>query len=173
MRPLLCLAYLLVGVPQFLAIQDGLDAWLRQSPLLSLSFALFFACIPFVGSALGMAGAVSVWGWTWWQGGLLFVAGGTGSLAILAGLCMIETIAEDRPAWSDRPEHGARAQHSASPAMTRMTSVWSAPAPSSSRAFSYSAAQAPSPGASASRSRASAAAMRRSFAMSSSANPEA
>ena len=69
-----CLAgivYLVVGFIQLFAIADALTA------ITGLEFgvflvALFVTYIPLVGQVLGVYGAVSVWGWAWWQAGALY-----------------------------------------------------------------------------------------------------
>ena len=63
--------YMLLGVVQLLAIVNGAMS-LGLSLLFAAPIALFLAYIPLVGTVLGMVGAVSGWGWTWLQAGLLF-----------------------------------------------------------------------------------------------------
>jgi hypothetical protein len=66
------LGYLLVGLIQLAAIIEGLNSWIGLPTILAIPFAFFLAYIPIVGAVLGMVGAVSFWGWSWYWAGLLF-----------------------------------------------------------------------------------------------------
>ena len=96
MHILLGIVYLLLGVLHVFAIQDVLAYWLALPSIICAGFALFFAYIPTVGSALAAAGTLGVWGWAWWQAGLLFVAGLAVTAALVAAFAMIEVLAEER-----------------------------------------------------------------------------
>ena len=78
---------------QLAAILAGLVDWLGFYWLVAAPVAATLGYIPFVGSVLGMAGAMKVWHWEWWQAGLLFfggialsiAAGGFADLTAMAG----------------------------------------------------------------------------------------
>ena len=55
-------AYMLMGVVQFFAIWDYLSG--GDGGFFSLIGAMFLAGIPIVGSAMGVLGAYTVWGWS-------------------------------------------------------------------------------------------------------------
>ena len=63
--------YLVIGFIQLFAVANALTA------LTGLEFGAFYAAlfvtyIPFIGQAVGVYGAVSGWGWAWWQASALF-----------------------------------------------------------------------------------------------------
>lgn len=66
------IGYLLLSIFQFVAIIAGFNAWLGLGAFISAILALFLAGIPFVGTLVGMFGAVHGWGWTWFEAGALF-----------------------------------------------------------------------------------------------------
>lgn len=65
------LLYLAVTIMQFLAIVGGLDVWLGLPLFLAIILALIVAWIPLVGTVLGIAGAMTAWGWEWYWALLL------------------------------------------------------------------------------------------------------
>ncbi len=86
------LMYLGLGLVQLFATVDGIAHWTGMSSFFAWIIALVVAYFPLVGTIAGFTGAVSVWGWEWWQAALLFF-GGFG-VCILLG--MSETILERR-----------------------------------------------------------------------------
>jgi hypothetical protein len=82
-----------LGLLQLAAIMAELVDALGLHWLIAAPAAALLASFPFVGTILGMLGAIRVWGWEWWQAGLLFFGwlavvvaiGGVTGLASLAG----------------------------------------------------------------------------------------
>lgn len=57
--------YLLLGLLQLAAIMSGLEDWIGLHWLIAAPIALFLAYMPLVGTVVGVAGAVTSWGWSW------------------------------------------------------------------------------------------------------------
>lgn len=72
MQVLAVIAYIGIGVVQFVAILHGLDVWFDFPNVVDFLIAMALAWFPLVGSICGMVGAVDVWGWTWYGAALLF-----------------------------------------------------------------------------------------------------
>ncbi len=85
------LAYLALGIVQIAATCAGLQAWLGLNLFLALLVALFLGYLPLIGTVLGFFGAMNVWGWEWWQAGLLFF-GGLVTVLALGGLASLGKI---------------------------------------------------------------------------------
>lgn len=69
---ILFIAYLVLGLFQMAAVIAGLEDWLGFHWLIALPLAFFLAYIPLIGTGLGIAGAITAWGWTWIQACALF-----------------------------------------------------------------------------------------------------
>ncbi len=75
MKALFFVAYLALGVVQFLAVIAGLQDWLGFHWIISgaiATFAIFIAYIPLIGSIAGFMGATETWGWSNLTAALLF-----------------------------------------------------------------------------------------------------
>lgn len=70
--PLAWLTYMALGVFHFMLIQDGLENWLSLPGLFAGILALFLGYMPLIGSVVSLFAAVDVWGWTYWEAGMLF-----------------------------------------------------------------------------------------------------
>lgn len=66
------LIFFVMGIVQWVATYDGLVHWIGLHWLLAGALSLFLAYLPLVGSIVGFFGALKIWGWEWWQAGLLF-----------------------------------------------------------------------------------------------------
>ena len=69
---LMKLAYFALGIVQVFAIMVGLEVWLGFHWLLAIIIGLILAFIPFLGTAMGIAGAIVGWQWHWIPAVLLF-----------------------------------------------------------------------------------------------------
>ena len=90
MQALGYLIFLGVGLIQLFAIMDGLQAWLGLPSVLAFIVALLTTYFPLVGQALGVYGAIVVWGWPWWLAVCLFF----GSLILFLGLGGIAAVVD-------------------------------------------------------------------------------
>lgn len=66
------ICYFIMGIIQLMAIYSYFRSHLELSPLISFPASACVAYFPIVGQILGYISAVKVWGWEWWQSGLLF-----------------------------------------------------------------------------------------------------
>ena len=82
--------YIGIGIFQMAAIMAGLEDWLGLHWFFAIFLAFPIAYIPVIGAVLGVAGAVTAWGWEWWQAGLLFFGAFALSLALGAGATLLE-----------------------------------------------------------------------------------
>lgn len=73
MGALLFFLYLALGLFQMAAIVVGLEEWIGLHWLLALPAALIIAYMPLLGTIVGMAGAVSGWGWSLSAAAALFL----------------------------------------------------------------------------------------------------
>ncbi len=67
-----CVAYLLLGIVQSLAIYAGLTQWVGWHASIAAPASIFLGCVPLVGTAIGMYGAVYSWQWGWGSSFALF-----------------------------------------------------------------------------------------------------
>lgn len=65
------LLFLAVAAPQLLAMTAGVHAWLGLPWLVAAPVALVVACMPGIGVVASFMATTELWGWTWWQAGLL------------------------------------------------------------------------------------------------------
>ena len=72
MRPLVYIAYVILGLFQLAAIMAGLEAWVGLHWIIAAFLAFFLAYMPVVGTIVGMFGAVTAWHWSWLQAWGLF-----------------------------------------------------------------------------------------------------
>lgn len=73
MQSLGALLYMAMGIVQFVAAMDGLNYWLGSNHLfISFVGGLIIAYTPFVGTIVGVLGAIKVWHWGWVESLLLF-----------------------------------------------------------------------------------------------------
>ena len=63
--PLTFVAYLGIGLLQQTTIMSGLQNWMGLNWLVATLVSFILAYVPFVGSTLGILGAVYGWGWSW------------------------------------------------------------------------------------------------------------
>jgi hypothetical protein len=64
--------FLVVGLIQLAAIVEGLNSWVGLPTIISIVLAFFLAYTPILGAVLGIIGATSFWGWSWYWAALLF-----------------------------------------------------------------------------------------------------
>ena len=65
--------FFLTGLYQLFAIADGIEHYFGWTDTtLAWFIAIFTTYIPFLGTALGIYGALNAWGWELWQTILLF-----------------------------------------------------------------------------------------------------
>jgi putative Mn2+ efflux pump MntP len=76
-----CLVYLGLGLLQLAAIMAQLESFLGWPWFVAGPVGIFLTYIPLVGSVVGFFGAKDVFGWEWWQAGLLFF--GIGLLSVI------------------------------------------------------------------------------------------
>lgn len=72
MQGLVFIAYIILGIFQLAAVMSGLKDWIGLHWIIAAPLAFFIAYIPFVGTVVGIFGAVTVWHWSWLQAGGLF-----------------------------------------------------------------------------------------------------
>lgn len=72
MQAFFIIAYLVVGLIQFFAIQDGIAFATGMPSFVALVLAGLSTYIPVLGSILGVYGATNVWGWSLVQSLVLF-----------------------------------------------------------------------------------------------------
>jgi len=93
MRIVLVVGCVTLGIVQFFAIISGIHALGLHGALAGLA-AFFLTCIPYLGTAAGVYGAVAGWGWPLTNALVLFV----GPVAPLMGLAMALVVSQDQPA---------------------------------------------------------------------------
>lgn len=69
---LLAIGFFVMSVVQFFALYAYVRDYWDWHWLLATPISMFLAGMPIVGSICGCLGAIKVWGWEWWQAGLLF-----------------------------------------------------------------------------------------------------
>ena len=89
MQVVALIGFLILGLVQFIAAMAGFGALMGSTPwIIQAVLALFVAYIPILGGICGMYGAISVWGWSWWQAILLFfgvpLLGFAGAMLVVA-----------------------------------------------------------------------------------------
>ena len=67
------LGWLILGTVQLFACWAGAQVWFDIGPILAFIIGIFLAYIPFVGTALGIYGSITAWGWPLYGAILLFV----------------------------------------------------------------------------------------------------
>ena len=72
MRALVYIGYIILGFLQIAAFAAGLNVWLGIPIFLGFIIAMFVGPMPVVGTILGMVGAHSAWGWSWFAAFMLF-----------------------------------------------------------------------------------------------------
>ena len=55
----------MLGIYQLAAIIAGIEYWLELPWIISIFIAFFITYIPLIGTAMGVLGAVTAWGWSW------------------------------------------------------------------------------------------------------------
>ena len=79
-----------LGILQIAATIAGVQIWLGLSTFLAVILAMFFAWMPLVGTAVGMYGAVTAWGWSWAMAGGVFF----GPMALGMVITLLASIAD-------------------------------------------------------------------------------
>ena len=97
MRAILVIGYLALGVVQFFAIIAGLQE-MGVHWMLSGIVAMFITYIPILGTAAGVYGAITAWGFTLLQALALFF----GPLAVFAVFAFVMAGAESVSDWRRR-----------------------------------------------------------------------
>lgn len=82
--------YIGLGIVQLFAIMDGVEQWWGLSGIFAGIIGFIIAGLPLIGSIVGYIGATDVWGWAWWQAGLLFFGGMLLTLAVGASSAILE-----------------------------------------------------------------------------------
>lgn len=72
MQVFFVIAYFVMGFAQLFAIADGITGLTSIGGFFAFIIAAFLTYIPLLGAGLGVFGAVTEWGWSIWQAGLLF-----------------------------------------------------------------------------------------------------
>lgn len=80
---IICIGYFVLGIYQLAAIVAGIEYWLELPWIISIFIAFFITYIPLVGTAMGVLGAVTAWGWSW-QGAIGLYAGPMITIGIIA-----------------------------------------------------------------------------------------
>jgi hypothetical protein len=95
MQGLIVIGYIGLGIVQWFAMVDGIAHWTGMSTFFAGVVSFFLAGIPLLGTILGFIGAIEVWGWAWWQAGLLFF-GTFGVIIALGGAAIIGEALQNR-----------------------------------------------------------------------------
>lgn len=80
---IICIGYFVLGIYQLAAIAAGIEYWLELPWIISIFIAFFITYIPLIGTAMGVLGAVTAWGWSW-QGAIGLYAGPMITIGIIA-----------------------------------------------------------------------------------------
>ena len=80
-----------VGLVQMLAASGRIEEVTGLQSALAGILASLLAYFPLVGSALGVLGAVQLWGWSWTGSILLFFGGSIAGMALMAGAVAINS----------------------------------------------------------------------------------
>lgn len=80
-----CIVWLGLGLLQLAAIMAQLQSFFGLPWFVAGPIGLILTYIPIVGSVVGFFGAKDVFGWEWWQAGLLFFGIGLFSIVMAFG----------------------------------------------------------------------------------------
>jgi len=79
---------LVLGVVEYIVINKALREWSGSKSWVLALLAAAATCVPALGGALGLVGAIAVLQWPWWVAGGVFV-GGSAALAVTGGIATL------------------------------------------------------------------------------------